>query len=89
MIRITRETKAVLNAKHGRVIGFTKSEEPGTISLAVPNDRTILTPTQARELAKWLVQSADETDQRVTRATWAEAERVHRDGIMRGLDGRP
>lgn len=54
MIRVTNETKAELKTEAGRVVGFVKSTEPGKISLAVPGDRAVMTPAQARQLAAWL-----------------------------------
>jgi len=58
-MQITNETKAVLNAEQGRVIGFVKSNEPRKISLAIPNDRAVMTPIQARQLASWLTEEAN------------------------------
>lgn len=91
MLKVTRETKAVLTAAQGRVIGFVKDSEPGKASIAVPNDRAVLTPTELRELAAWCNETAADIDRtvppRVTRApmdTFLTAERHYRDSVMRG-----
>ncbi|MFE6159834.1 hypothetical protein ACFQ7F_13085 [Streptomyces sp. NPDC056486] len=62
MMRVSRETKAVLTGQAGRVVGFVKSDEPGVASLAVPNDRAQLNPTQLRELAAWANETAAEIE---------------------------
>ncbi|MEU6684408.1 hypothetical protein [Streptomyces sp. NPDC046832] len=59
MLQVTTETKAVMDCDRGRVVGFVKSNEPGKVSIAVPNDRAVMTPAQARQLAAWLVEEAD------------------------------
>jgi hypothetical protein len=58
MLKVTTETKAVMACDKGRVIGFVKSDEPGKISLAIPADRAVMTPAQARQLAAWLSEEA-------------------------------
>ncbi|MER5894744.1 hypothetical protein [Streptomyces sp. NPDC001876] len=73
-MQVTNETKAVLIAEKGRVIGFVKSEEPGKISIAVPNDRAVMTPAQARQLAAWLIGEADKVRETETVATRAARE---------------
>lgn len=96
MMRVTREVKATLNARNGRVIAFTKDSEPGVISLAVPNDRAQLNPSEARALAAWLNDTATE----IERVAKGDADRALRTGpgraawlsdealIRRGM-GRP
>ncbi|MEV0126375.1 hypothetical protein AB0I16_33325 [Streptomyces sp. NPDC050703] len=59
MMQESSETKATLTASLGRVVGFTKSTEPGKISLAVPGDRAKMTPAQALILAQWLTKTAN------------------------------
>ncbi|MFD7257796.1 hypothetical protein [Streptomyces sp. NPDC059874] len=82
MLRVTKETKAVLTADTGRVIGFVKDTEPGKASLAVPGDRAILTPAQMRALAAWLNETAAEQEkvipprEAVRRKDWLTAERA-------------
>jgi hypothetical protein len=58
MLKVTTETKAVMACDKGRVVGFVKSDEPGKISLAIPADRAVMTPAQARQLAAWLADEA-------------------------------
>ncbi|MEV7402866.1 hypothetical protein AB0N93_21045 [Streptomyces sp. NPDC091267] len=89
MMRVTRETKAVLTGQSGRVVGFTKSDEPGLASLAIPNDRAQLNPTQLRELAAWANETAAEIErQRSTplrpdsRTEWLAAEKLIRRGMV-------
>jgi hypothetical protein len=74
-MQVTNETKAVLSAEKGRVIGFVKSEEPGKISIAVPNDRAVMTPAQARQLAAWLLEESEKV--RTTETTKARAAREY------------
>jgi len=88
-MEITNETKAVLRTEGvGRVIGFVKSSEPGKISLAVPNDRVVMTPAQARALATWLVDEANKADRTPPRtmAGWQRAEAEHREQTRTALD---
>lgn len=93
MLSVTKETKAVLNADHGRVVGLVKDSEPGKISLNVSGPRAVLTPAQARALAAWLTETANEVENTPpTRAAkaredWLTAERKRRDEITRGLSG--
>lgn len=89
MLRVTTETKAVLTAQTGRVVGFTKSDEPGLASLAVPNDRAQLNPTQLRELAAWANETAAEIERRRNaplrpnaRTEWLAAEKLIRRGLV-------
>ncbi|WP_328950454.1 hypothetical protein OG778_23785 [Streptomyces sp. NBC_00184] len=90
-LQVTSETKAVLNADQGRVIGFVKSNEPGKISIAVPNDRAVMTPAQARQLAVWLVEEAEKggkvmtTDARAS-TDWRAAEAKRQADIRAALD---
>ncbi|AFU62230.1 hypothetical protein TG1_35 [Streptomyces phage TG1] len=88
-MQITQETKAVLNAERGRVVGFVKSTEPRKISLAVPADRAVMTPAQARQLAAWLVEEADRVERLsttpTTSAQWRTAERERQAEIRRAL----
>lgn len=90
MMRVTAETKAELQAEKGRVVGFVKSNEPGKISLAVPGDRVIMTPAQARQLAAWLVEEADKggrTDPGARASgDWRNAELRRQEEIRRALD---
>ncbi|MFD3904113.1 hypothetical protein HXS80_15990 [Streptomyces sp. CB04723] len=98
-MRVTSETKAVLRTEGlGRIIGFVKSEEPGKISLAVPGDRAVMVPEQARELAAWLVTEADKADKvreaereelRRARAERAAAEVKRREEIRAALGDTP
>ncbi|QAX93294.1 hypothetical protein HOV11_gp38 [Streptomyces phage Vash] len=90
MLRVTTETKAELQTEKGRVIGFVKSSEPGKISVAVPNDRAVMTPAQARAFAAWLVEEADKggkvtTDAR-TDAGWRAREAERQAAIRAALD---
>ena len=90
MLRVTTETKAVLNTEGtGRVIGFVKSSEPGKISLAIPADRAVMTPAQARQLAAWLneeaARSESTTSAQRTDEGWRRAERERRDAIRSAL----
>lgn len=92
MMNVTRETKAVLTTREGRVVGFVKDSEPGVISLAVPNDRAKMTPAEARELARWLHATADELsrtnrDTAMTGMTpgMRAAEETYRQAIRRSL----
>lgn len=92
MLSVTNETKAVLQAEKGRVVGFIKSSEPGKISLAVPTDRAVMTPTQARQLAAWLIDEADRGG-RVTRegraeGDWRTAEAKRQTEIRNALSTR-
>ncbi|QAX94738.1 hypothetical protein HOV12_gp54 [Streptomyces phage Lilbooboo] len=89
-MRVTNETKAELQAEKGRVVGFVKSSEPGKISIAVPADRAVMTPTQARALAAWLNEEADKggrvaTDAR-TDAGWRAREAERQEAIRAALD---
>lgn len=94
MMRITQETKAALAAERGSVIGFVKSSEPRRISLAVPGDRAVLTPAQARQLAYWLTVEAEKADstrinmQEHADAEWRTAEAKQRAAILAQLDGK-
>ncbi len=81
MMRETTETKAVLTGEYGRIVDFTKSNEAGVISLAVPGDRAKLTPAQARELAAWLAKRADLID--------ADRHRPLRDAMAFATGPRP
>jgi hypothetical protein len=88
-LQVTTETKAVLTAQQGRVVGFTKSDEPGLASLAVPNDRAQLNPTQLRELAAWANEAASEIERRRTaplrpnpRTDWLATEKLIRRGML-------
>ncbi|MEU8792193.1 hypothetical protein [Streptomyces sp. NPDC048643] len=72
MLSVTNETKAVLQAEKGRIVGFIKSSEPGKISIAVPGERAVMTPAQARQLAAWLVEEAN-TGATATREGRAES----------------
>ncbi|WP_433858211.1 hypothetical protein [Streptomyces kronopolitis] len=91
MLRVTNETKAELKTETGRVVGFVKSSEPGKISLAVPADRAVMTPAQARALAAWLVEEADKggrvltTDAR-TAEGWRQAEAKRQAEIRAALN---
>jgi hypothetical protein len=62
MLNETREVKATLTAEKGRVIAWTNDKEAKRISIATANDRAVMTPTQARELAAWLTRVARELD---------------------------
>lgn len=87
MIKVTSETKAVLTAERGRVVGFIKSDEPRKISLAVPAERAVMTPVQAVALARWLMEAASEQDKLSSNgkpADWLSAERAHQASILRG-----
>lgn len=61
-INTVREMKSVLTGKAGRVVGFTKSDEPGLASLAVPGARAQLDAAQLRELAEWANETAAEIE---------------------------
>jgi hypothetical protein len=92
-MKITNETKAELVAEKGRVVGFVKSNEPGKISLAVPNDRAVMTPAQARQLAAWLIDEADRvhpTETVAARAArqYSAEERERQAAIRDALGGR-
>ncbi|MGW3674661.1 hypothetical protein [Streptomyces sp. NPDC005166] len=93
-MNVTTETKAVLLAETGRVVGFVKSNEPGKISIAVPAERAVMTPAQARQLAAWLIEEADNvhpTDTVAARAARqysadeAKRQAVIRDALNQGL----
>lgn len=88
-MQITSETKAVLRTEGtGRVIGFVKSNEPGRISLAVPDDRAIMTPAQARQLAAWLTEEADkvqEATQERAKRTYDAMEAARRDALRSAM----
>ncbi|MFJ3340009.1 hypothetical protein ACIPT3_02315 [Streptomyces diastaticus] len=91
MLRVTQETKAVMQCEKGRVIGFIKSTEPGKISVAVPGDRAVMTPAQARTFAAWLTEEADKVG-RVgmsarTEAAWRTAEAGRQEALRAALDG--
>jgi hypothetical protein len=93
MLSVTNETKAVLVAEKGRVVGFIKSSEPGKISIAVPGERAVMTPAQARQLAAWLVEEAN-TGATATREGRADAavraaEAKRQDEVRAALGGRP
>jgi hypothetical protein len=89
MLSVTNETKAVLVAEKGRVVGFIKSSEPGKISVAVPGERAVMTPAQARQLAAWLVDEANRGGQSTREgradAEWQAAEAKRRDEIRDAL----
>lgn len=89
MIKVTEEMKAVLDAERGRIVGFVKSDEPRKISLAVPGDRAVMTPAQARALAAWLVEEAAKAERERAHASghtaWLAAEAEHRALIKRAL----
>lgn len=61
-LSITTETKATLNAAHGRVLAWHNDKEPAQISIAVPGDRAGMSPLDARVLAAWLIKMADTID---------------------------
>lgn len=87
MLKVTSETKAVLTAERGRVVGFVKSDEPRMISLAVPAERAVLNPRQAVELARWLMDAASEADKLSSNgkpADWLSAERALQTTMLRG-----
>ncbi|MEG8276373.1 hypothetical protein [Streptomyces sp. AHA2] len=88
MLQVTTETKAAMTCEKGRVVGFVKSNEPGKISLAVPADRAVMTPAQARQLAAWLVEEADKI--RPTTATslndWSAQEAKRQADIRAALN---
>ncbi|MFJ8955603.1 hypothetical protein ACIRO1_36480 [Streptomyces sp. NPDC102381] len=90
MMRVTNETKAELKAETGRVVGFVKSNEPGRISLAVPADRAVLTPGQARELAEWLIEESHKgarvSASARTDSGWRTAEAQRQAEIRAALD---
>ncbi|WP_199809819.1 MULTISPECIES: hypothetical protein [unclassified Streptomyces] len=90
MLRVVNETKATLQTESGRVVGFVKSSEPGKISLAVPGDRAVMTPAQARQLAAWLVEEADKGGSvsigARTDAGWRQAEAKRQADIRAALD---
>jgi len=93
MMNVTNETKAVLRTEGtGRVIGFVKSNEPGKISIAVPADRAVMTPNQARALAAWLIEEAANADNKsqtiAARAAgnWRTAEAKRQAEIRAALD---
>ena len=91
MLRVVQETKATLQTESGRIVGFVKSSEPGKISLAVPGDRAVMTPTQARELAAWLVEEANRggrvtTTQARTDEGWRAREAERQAAIREALD---
>jgi hypothetical protein len=91
MLRVSTETKAVLQTEGtGRIVGFIKSTEPGKISVAVPNDRAVMTPAQARQFAAWLLEEAEKitastTDAR-TSTGWRQAEAKRQADIRAALD---
>ncbi|WP_274031213.1 hypothetical protein [Streptomyces sp. MMBL 11-1] len=91
-MQVTSETKAVLKTEGtGRVIGFVKSNEPGKISIAVPNDRALMIPAQARQLAAWLVSEAEKAEKVMTTAArtsegWRTAEARRQSEIRAALD---
>lgn len=58
----TREHRADLTSRTGRVRAWTTEKEPGHISIAVPNDRCQMTPADARALAAWLSARAAEEE---------------------------
>lgn len=87
MIVVTNETKAVLNTEKGRVVGFVKSSEPGKISIAVPGERAVMTPAQARQLAAWLIEEAEKGGRVAEPGNWRTAERRRQEEIRRALDG--
>lgn len=63
VMKVTRETKATLTAStSGRVLVWTSDTEKGAISIAVPNDRAVMTATDTRNLAAQLMKMADELD---------------------------
>jgi hypothetical protein len=88
MLKVTTETKAVMPCDKGRVIGFVKSDEPGKISLAIPADRAVMTPAQARQLAAWLADEAAKAQP--TTATglsdWSTAEAKRQAEIQAALN---
>lgn len=90
-MQITSETKAVLKTEGvGRVIGFVKSNEPGKISIAVPNDRAVMTPAQARQLAAWLTEEADkviprETPDERAKRMYDRTEAMRRDALRNAM----
>ncbi|MDX2390205.1 hypothetical protein NJL88_09020 [Streptomyces sp. DK15] len=59
MLKTIREVKAVLTAEYGRVLVWHNDKEARAISIAVPNDRAKLTPSQARELGLWLIEASE------------------------------
>ncbi|CAD80138.1 gp15 [Streptomyces phage phiBT1] len=90
-MHITNETKAILHTEGtGRVIGFVKSSEPGKISIAVPNDRAVMIPAQARQLAAWLNEEADRAERVSTNARtdagWRAREAERQAAIREALD---
>ncbi|QNE79072.1 hypothetical protein F0344_04870 [Streptomyces finlayi] len=93
-MQVTNETKAVLIADKGRVVGFVKSNEPGKISLAVPADRAVMTPAQARQLAAWLIGEAEktreaETQEQRAKRLYGAAEARRQAEIRATLGGYP
>lgn len=81
MLNVTRETKATLPARNGgRVIAWHNDKERGMLSLAVPGDRTKLTPTEARNLAAWLIGAAKSVEgpDHSPHTTMLRAEKVSR-----------
>lgn len=94
MLRVTNETKAILRTEGtGRVVGFVKSDEPGKISIAVPSDRAVMTPTQARQLAAWLRDEAakaekSSTESARTSAGWRATEARRQEEIRAALGGQ-
>jgi hypothetical protein len=93
MMSVTNETKAELVAERGRVVGFIKSSEPGKISLAVPGDRAVMTPAQARQLAAWLIEEAGQAHPKETVAAraarqYSAEERARQASIRDALGGR-
>ncbi|QMU72120.1 hypothetical protein [Streptacidiphilus sp. P02-A3a] len=63
MLTIQTETKATLTTSSGgRVLAWVSDRERGSISIAVPADRTKLTPVEARDLATCLTTMAAEIE---------------------------
>jgi hypothetical protein len=63
MLNVTRETKATLTARAGgKVLAWHTDRERGVLSVAVPGDRAKLSPVEARNLAAWLLETADVLD---------------------------
>ncbi|MFE2245228.1 hypothetical protein [Streptomyces lavendulae] len=83
MLRVTKETKATLTADTGRVIGFVKDSEPGKVSLAVPADRAVLNPVQARALAAWLNETAATLERERVQAAQNKAMPLREDWLTR------
>ncbi|PBC84608.1 hypothetical protein SAMN05428940_4630 [Streptomyces sp. 2133.1] len=74
----TREHRADLTSRTGRVRAWTTEKEAGYISIAVPNDRCQMTPADARALAAWLS----------ARAAEAETPRRRSTGLTEAVTGR-